>query len=114
MTAEALRVRIIESRRIASSLRGKEVIKKGGRLTTRVFLVRENEASLSENRKKKGSVDVISPALKETNNGASERTLEKEENRMPSNCQEVRNTRTVLFQGEYEVRSTEYGAQSTE
>lgn len=73
MTAEALKVRIIESRRIASSLRGKEVIKKkGGRLTdkcqrkpgkvrekrvpaipTRVFLVRENQASLSENREKK-------------------------------------------------------------
>ena len=52
-------------------------------------------------------MDVLSPAPKETNNGASERTLEKEEKqkcRVIAKEHGVRNTRKVLFQGEYRVQ----------
>jgi hypothetical protein len=76
VTAEALKVRIIESRRPASSLRGKEVIKTG-RLTDKKAVNGSQESQgngspqyqlgcllkkmrlVSVKTKKKGSVDVI-------------------------------------------------------
>jgi hypothetical protein len=76
VTSEALKVRIIESRRPASSLRGKEVIK-SGRLTDKRLSTEGRKARkaretgprntkvlkkmrlVSVKTKKKGSVDVI-------------------------------------------------------